>query len=73
MSVPPDRHELSFCALYFWWEGPSASYEESQFEERIIGKGLDPDSGTIPTNGTQFCALLATSSILFEIEQALGW
>jgi hypothetical protein len=66
VSVPPERYELSNSALYFWWKGSSASYKGPQLQERIMGKWSEPNSGTFPRNGTQFCAVLTTSAVLWD-------
>jgi hypothetical protein len=36
-------------------------------------KGLDQKTDTFPRNDTQLCAVLPTSAVLFEIQQALVW
>jgi len=38
-----------------------------------MGNRFDPKSGTFPSSGTQFCAVLVISSVLFEIQHALNW
>ena len=38
-----------------------------------MGKRLDLKSASFPCNGTQLYSVLVTSSVLHEIQQALGW
>jgi hypothetical protein len=68
-----NKKKKEISTITFSCARPSAFYREAQLQEGITGNGFGPKSGTFPSNGTQLCAVLVTSSVLFEIQKTLNW